>query len=377
MARKRILIEGWRGINHSYAMVNQNQILELIESDHDLHHYDLPFYRGQWNSIKNSSGFDADNQSKIFSLKTGEPSQAYDVVYRISFPYRLHQSNSEKLFVFGTAEFQNIDGYIYEDKLDQGIKNPQLKIITPSNWSKIGFLRAGFDESQVCVIPHGINPQVYKPISPERRKQFREALKLSDDDFLLLSLGAMTQNKGIDLLMLAYSILKEKYPHLRLVLKDSSNLYGLRAADVFRNHYINSNTVSENLFRSIISISDNLNQGQLNGLYGAADCYVSPYRAEGFNLTPLEAAASGTPIIITKGGSTDDYFHESFALQIDGSKICDGNKTFIEPSLDSLVDQIAGLIEKRANKLNQNIAQEFIENNFTWNKVVNKLLNLF
>jgi glycosyltransferase involved in cell wall biosynthesis len=250
MVRKKILIEGWRGINHSYAMVNQNQILELIQSDHDLQHHDLPFYRTEWNSINNDAGFNFDDKSKIFSLKTGEPSQPYDIIYRISFPYRLYQCSSKKLFVFGTAEFQNIDGFIYDDKLDEGINNPNLKIITPSNWSKIGFLRAGFQESQVCVIPHGINPQVYKPISFQRRKQFRDALKVSDDDFLLLSLGAMTQNKGVDLLILAYSILKEKYPHLKLVLKDSSNLYGLRAADVFRNHYQKSNEVSESIFGS-------------------------------------------------------------------------------------------------------------------------------
>ncbi len=39
--------------------------------------------------------------------------------------------------------------------------------------------------------------------------------------------------------------------------------------------------------------------------------------AEGFNLTPLEAAACGTQIVVTKGGSTDDYFQECMGYQID------------------------------------------------------------
>ena len=134
---------------------------------------------------------------------------------------------------------------------------------------------------------------------------------------------------------------------------------------------------SENISKSIISMSDNLTQNQLNGLYGAADCYVSPYRAEGFNLTPLEAAASGTPIVITKGGSTDDYFHESFALHIESALYKVGNTTQLEPSLDSLIEQLSLLIEGKGSRLNNSFAQQFIGKNFTWAVAANKLVDIF
>jgi glycosyltransferase involved in cell wall biosynthesis len=251
-------------------------------------------------------------------------------------------------------------------------------VVTPSNWSKIGFLKAGFDESRVKVVPHGVNKKIYKPISVLRRKQFRDALKLSDEDFLILSLGAMTQNKGIDILIAAFATLKEKYPHLKLALKDSSNLYGIRINDILKDLYKNNpKLASENISKSIISMSDNLTQSQLNGLYGAADCYASPYRAEGFNLSPLEAAASGTPILITKGGSTDDYFHESFALNIESVLHKAGEVTYLQPSLDSLIEQLSVLIEGKAIRLNNTFAQQFIEKNFTWGVAVSKLLESF
>ena len=67
--------------------------------------------------------------------------------------------------------------------------------------------------------------------------------------------------------------------------------------------------INEDVLSNIFFISRNMDLSTLNELYNITDCYVSPYRAEGFNLTPLEAAASGTPIIVTKGGSTDDYFN--------------------------------------------------------------------
>jgi len=378
MKKKKILIEGWRGINHSYAMVNQYQLLEMKRMDLDLQHLDLPFYNEKWNPIDNDSGFEESDKEIISSIQSANTMQSCDVTYRISFPYRFYPANSEKLFVFGTSEFQHIDAYIWKDGLREGINNSTLTVVTPSNWSRVGFLNAGFEESRVAVIPHGINQKIYKPISQLRRKQFRDALKVSDEEFLILSLGSMTANKGVDILIIAFAILKAKYPQIKLILKDSSNLYNIRIRDLLSNLYSQSpKLVSEGISQAIISMSDNLTQSQLNGLYGAANCYVSPYRAEGFNLTPLEAAASGTPIIITKGGSTDDYFHESFALQIESTLIKNDKGTFLEPSLDSLIEQLSILIEGKASGLNNNYAQQFIGNNFTWEAAVNKLVAIF
>jgi len=378
MKKKKILIEGWRGINHSYAMVNQYQLLEMKRMDLDLQHLDLPFYNEKWNPIDNDSGFEESDKEIISSIQSANTMQSCDVTYRISFPYRFYPANSEKLFVFGTSEFQHIDAYIWKDGLREGINNSTLTVVTPSNWSRVGFLNAGFEESRVAVIPHGINQKIYKPISQLRRKQFRDALKVSDEEFLILSLGSMTANKGVDILIIAFAILKAKYPQIKLILKDSSNLYNIRIRDLLSNLYSQSpKLVSEGISQAIISMSDNLTQSQLNGLYGAANCYVSPYRAEGFNLTPLEAAASGTPIIITKGGSTDDYFHESFAMQIESTLRKNDKGTFLEPSLDSLIEQLSILIEGKASVLNNNYAQQFIGNNFTWEAAVNKLVAIF
>jgi glycosyltransferase involved in cell wall biosynthesis len=227
-------------------------------------------------------------------------------------------------------------------------------------------------------VPHGVNQKIYKPIPTIRRKQFRDALKVEAGEFLILSLGAMTQNKGVDILIAAFANLKTKYPHLKLVLKDSSNLYGIRMRDILKDlKKQNSDLITESVYDSIVSLSDNLTQSQLNGLYGAADCYVSPYRAEGFNLAPLEAAASGTPILITKGGSTDDYFHETLGLQIESVFHKNQNAAYLEPSLDSLIDQLSILIEDKASKLNSVFTQQFIANNFSWDVVTKKLINLF
>jgi len=376
---KNVLIEGWRSINHSYALVNQYQLLELKKLNINLFHTDLPYFDASWNKQTNANGFDELSNQVIQSIPgTTSKSQKFDITYRISFPYRYYPSNSDRLYVFGTAENQSIDGKVLYNDLDDSIKNPNFKIVTPSNWSKVGFLKFGFQEDQIVVIPHGIDPNVYKPVSADRRKQVRDSLGLKDGDFVILSLGAMSWNKGIDVLLHAFSLLRKKFCHIRLVLKDQSNLYGIFArdtlAELIREY---PDRFSDEVVSSIGFISMNLTVHDLNGLYGCADCYISPYRAEGFNLTPLEAAASGVPIIVTDGGATDDYCHNSFAMKICGKQITQANKTYIEPNLDSLIDQMTILIENRNNEINPVKAVEFINKNFTWATCTRKLADSF
>ena len=62
-----ILIEGWRGINHSYALVNQWQINEL-EKTCKIFFKDVPFFSKDWNANKNDSGLVDKIKLKIENL---------------------------------------------------------------------------------------------------------------------------------------------------------------------------------------------------------------------------------------------------------------------------------------------------------------------
>ncbi|WP_371068283.1 glycosyltransferase, partial [Salmonella enterica] len=66
-------------------------------------------------------------------------------------------------------------------------------------------------------------------------------------------------------------------------------------------------------------LSGHLDLSQLNALYNVADAYVTPYRAEGFNLPALEAQTCGTPVIATAGGATDDFLSDVHCIKIQGT----------------------------------------------------------
>ena len=62
---KNLLIEGWRGINHSYAMINQYQIRELLKNNKfKIYFKDVPYFDSEWNKKDNSSGLE-DFEEKI------------------------------------------------------------------------------------------------------------------------------------------------------------------------------------------------------------------------------------------------------------------------------------------------------------------------
>jgi glycosyltransferase involved in cell wall biosynthesis len=380
MKKTRVLIQGWRGINHSYALVNQYQLLEpLKREDLALFHEDLPYAGKDWNRAQNHNGFVRENTDLLDAIAPPDGGDM-DVTYRIAFPYRVHGGNSRKIFCYGTCESRPIKGdHIYSGpEAHQRYANNKTEIVTPSHWSKKGFVRSGFRDEAVHIVPNAVDVAIFHPLPKEAKKQARVQLGIPPDKFAFLNVGAMTANKGIDILLLAFGEIHEKYPHSVLLLKDLRNLYGQSAqgeiANVKRQF---PGRLASAALRAIGVVPDSLDLQELCSLYNSSDAYISPYRAEGFALTPLEAAACGVPVAVTAGGGTDDYAQPSFALKIASKPESDGPATWQEPELDSVIACMETLIEKRGAELNPAQGTAWIAENFSWTKAVDKLAALF
>lgn len=375
-----ILIEGWRGINHSFSLVNQWQTLELSKlSKVFLKDVEFPTI---WNFQKNSSGINYDTRKLIEDFENPLEKQKFDITYRISFPFNFDKNfDSKKLFVFGTTEYKYLKETHYKNgKVEEINENEKIIIHTPSNWSKKGFLNSGFHEEKIIVVPHGIDPNTFDIVSEEEKKSFKKKLNLNNEDFIISNIGSMTKNKGIEVLITAYGILKKRFKNLKLILKDQSNLYGIKPNLILsklNNSELNKKykIIYEQMIKDIIIISKNLNLDDLKKIYAISNCYISPYLAEGFNLTPLEAAACGTEIIVTKGGSTDDYFNKCMGEQIESDEKKIKNYFQLNPSLDSLI----AILEKKiiTQDKSANIRRDYIHKNFSWEIIAKKLKHEF
>ena len=376
-----ILIEGWRGINHSYALVNQWQIKELIKSS-NLSFKDVPYFKENWSSKKNDSGLKDEIKNIINGIQPPLKNIKYDITYRISAPFNFDTKfKSKVLFVFGTTEYRDIHKNNYVNgEPNQLSKEENFFIHTPSNWSKKGFIEFGFREDQIVVVPHGVDLDTFNLITFEEKKNIRNKYKIKDDDFILTNISAMFTNKGVESLIAAYGILKKKNKNLKLILKDQSNLYDKKANEVIKKVFNSNfnkkyNLFSDEMYNDIIVISENLNFNELKDIYSITDCYVSPYIAEGFNLPPLEAAACGTQIVVTNKGSTDDYFNKCMGFKIDSEEKKIEDRYSLYPKLDSLIEILTNIINKPDEK--KIIRSKFVHENFSWENVVKKLKKEF
>ncbi len=257
-------------------------------------------------------------------------------------------------------------------------------IITPSHWSRNKICQYGFPEDRVRVVHHGVDPKAFYPLSPDERASMRSIIGLKAEEFCFLNVGALSVNKGLDLLIKAFAKVASIRPDVRLLIKDQGYLYGATAQEVIQGIFSQMSPYEADLVASkTIAVGSNLSVEQLRLLYGAADCYVSPYRAEGFNLPVLEAMACGTPVLVTDGGATDDFVFSSECKissrqthnqHLDTLGVSDErlliDTHFLEPDFDSLITKMVESVDQGFTRC----ATNDVIKRFGWTKVTDVLL---
>lgn len=380
LARK-LVVEGWRFLPHSYAMVNQWQLLSLLRRpDVELTIRDALIYGGDWSQQEGL--FEPDEERVLKSLPIAQSDEKADLLLRLSFPLDFAPSEARRTAVFGTMEDQTVhkglcaDFRMY-DRLRRGMAPPEVLAITPSRWSAEGFYKAGFGQDQVLIVPHGVDIRTFRPL-PGLGDQVRKRMALQKDDFVFLSIGAMTPAKGIDLLLEAFARVSRKLPQARLVLKGMNPLYDSRDRLLKMMRQLSA-TDQERVASRTRYYGSSLSNRKMALLYQSADAYVSPYLSEGFNLPVLEAAACGLPVICTGGGSTDEFVTEAFARKIQASKVSIKSREHehvrLKPDVGHLTSLMMSMIEHASwRRAAAAAGPAHVQANYSWDHVVDRLV---
>jgi glycosyltransferase involved in cell wall biosynthesis len=385
-------VYGWRNISHSFCLVNQHQLVCLMNTPGlSLSHEDAPYTSAKWDPSKSGAGFAPDEQARIDALGARSPGQGLaDWSYEIAYPFfRPSTGIAHRRAHFIVTSF----GFARSDFVQGALAGPaQLKaediIITPSQWAREKILRLGFPEPQVKVVHHGVDLHAFYPVDDAERQALRASLGLSPDDVCFLNVGAMTINKSIDLVIHAFARVHKQFPQARLLLKDQSLLYGISAQAVIQNSLQSLQLPMPWDFLERVSvISQNLSLHQLRGLLNSVDCYLSPYRAEGFNLPVLESLACGTPVLVTEGGPTDEFVFSAAgkvaASRVPNRRLYDrgiheerlmSNEEHLEPDLESLVERMTAVITGKVSRLAPEALAQ-VQAQFSWEKVTADLMS--
>ncbi|MDY6936472.1 MAG: glycosyltransferase [Cyanobacteriota bacterium] len=378
----KIIVEGWRFISQSYAIVNQFQLLELLRrSNLELFHREMP-YLCDWQPM--TGLLVPEDEAKLRQISTPPPGEFADALLRMHMPFDLTPGNAKKTCVFGLTEH----GIVQKEMLNlMGVKslhqvhaNTDTVIITSSQWSRTGFIESGANPDRTVVVPLGFDPKICYPLGQEERIHLRRKLGW-DNHFIFLNVSAMNNRKGICPLLKAFAAATEKYPHARLVLKGTESLYSSRKSVLTGMKNTLTDREIERVVPRLAYIGEDYSFAEVAQLYQAADAYISPYLAEGFNLPVLEAIACGLPVICTRGGPTDDFTRSDFALPIESHqetmRINGEDRWIFNPNLEQTIELMGQAIEDNEFRARANRSgPEFVRNGYTWSQVVDKLLEV-
>lgn len=346
-----IQVHGWRGVSHSYALVNQFQLVHWHQSANvAIEHIDMPFIMAHWQAGTNAAGFHAADLNLIQDTAQKITPQA---LYRIYAPFELNTPVELPTLTFAVTEF-GLSTETYDQKLVNTYAEKGGLIHTPSRWSQQRLVAMGMPEEIIHVIPHAADDRYFFPMMPAVIEENRQLLGYNSDDILLFNVGTHNWNKGLDVLLTGFAKAKQLQPRLKLLLKDQRSTYLINSEQYVKQTLENIGLMQEDILSAIRILPAHLDLSQLNALYNMADAYLTPYRAEGFNLPALEAQACGTPVIATAGGATDDFLSGPNFNPINGRYIENANlkddlqiNAYIEPDLTHLIEILRNLDRKQ------------------------------
>jgi glycosyltransferase involved in cell wall biosynthesis len=180
------------------------------------------------------------------------------------------------------------------------------RIITVSEASKRDILQYfRIPPEKIEVIYNGIDDRYWTPPTPEEMDRVRERYQLNDP--FVLYAGNIKPHKNLERLIDAfYQLRGEGFEHLKLlIIGDEISKYATLRRAVHR-HKLHKHV------RFFGFVPDQT----LAALYRLAAVFVFPSLYEGFGLPPLEAMASGTPVVTSNVSSMPEVTGDA-ALLID------------------------------------------------------------
>ena len=228
-----------------------------------------------------------------------ECKQESDAVIFIGLPLYWKQVLSErpkKFFGYFIWECEDIPEYLVEVLNDERVTG----ILTPSSYCQL-ILEKHSVTRPIHVVPHGVNPELFKPEVSENK---------SDRFTILFNKGwskGVLDRSGFDLLLKAFSEEFSKEDNVLLIAK----------INTCYNHA--SWNIHEEISKLGVNLTDSpevrivletVNIEQLYKFYNLGDVFCVPSKGEAFGLTFLESMACKVPCIATSYGGQLDFVNE-------------------------------------------------------------------
>lgn len=182
------------------------------------------------------------------------------------------------------------------------------KIIVPSESAK-QYLEYLYEcpPERMQIVPPGFNGDIFRPIDQALAKQKIEA---EQDHKIIMFVGRIEPLKGIDVLMYATQILRQKHPHWPICLWILGGDISQKMSD-WTGELQKLQQLRKTLnMRTAVKFVGQKPQDELPYYYNAAEMVVMPSNYESFGMAALESMACGVPVITTNVSGISSFLGE-------------------------------------------------------------------
>jgi glycosyltransferase involved in cell wall biosynthesis len=200
--------------------------------------------------------------------------------------------------------------------LDKHVLSWFPKLIAVSTDVRHELIRFGAAADRVVTVLNGIDHEAFVR-DRSREQPMRQALQLSEDDFVIGAVGRLEPQKRFDLLIDAFAELRPRYPKARLVIAGDGSLRESLAARIATRRL-------ESACRLLGHRTDVVD------LHHAFDLFVQSSDYEGTPNAVLEAMALETPVVATDAGGTAEILRH----EVDGLIVPATNTRMLVDAID-------------------------------------------
>lgn len=209
------------------------------------------------------------------------------------------------------------------------------------------------DADKITVIHQGFDFDIFSA-SDEDGKKVRQEFGISEDDFVIGTIGNFTSTKGHSFMVSAAKELIEEMPNLKLMF----------IGDGGDKKTVQEQIAEENLQERVIFTGF---RGDVNACMKAVDVVVHPSLSEAFCQVLIETMSVGTPIVSTDVGGAKEV-------------ITDGKNGFIIPpaNVEAIKKAVRNLFQNpEATKKMALAGQQSVRETFTVEKMIDKQIAVY
>jgi len=185
-------------------------------------------------------------------------------------------------------------------------------VLVTSNWVKEVYVRDGLKPDNIEVLPVGCDTEAFVPRDPSDPKvaPVREALGVSPDQVMILTIGGDAASKGAQEVMQALALIDKEAPDWKYVCK----VWPQERTEK-QNHFDRQMAAQLGIEKNLVFAVGKVSRNFMPYLIAACDIYAAPSRLEGFGMPQVEAGACGKPVIGIKAmAMLDTLVHGQTAL---------------------------------------------------------------